>query len=171
MWCLFYVLLLFSDGYGEKAVETGMVAFSAEMSQDVEVSGGCTLVFDNVISNVGDNQDIPFDQVETDTSHSYHGPTGIFTCPRTGVYVFQATLLTLPNIRVQFQIVKEGQLFAAGYSYGAPDRYGTGTTAGIVMLQKGDKVWVKVHDVHHSGSGHMINGLYSSFMGFSVKLD
>lgn len=117
---------------------------------------------------MGDNQEIPFKDITVDTHNGFHGDSGIFTTPVAGYYAVFATILTYPGIRVEFEITKDGTEISSAYSRGHSDVYGTGTTSGIVNLNVGDKVWVKVKVNGHTGSGNMVYKGYSSFMGFRL---
>ncbi|CAG2205485.1 unnamed protein product [Mytilus edulis] len=136
----------------------GVVAFSAEVMDP--------------ISNLGDNQVIPFKSVLINTQNAFHGPTGIFTCPRAGLYAFFAKLLVYPDARIEFALAKNSDSvqFAKGYSKGvAPNKYDSGSAFGMIHLAVGDRVWVYVVNDAHEGSGKQVVKWMSSFMGFCLN--
>ncbi|VDH88883.1 Hypothetical predicted protein [Mytilus galloprovincialis] len=140
-----------------KRATSGVVAFSG--------------VVKDTLHNIGDHQEIPFKTVVIDTHSAFHADSGIFTSPAAGYYAVFSTIMTLPGIRLDFLIVRNGNAICYGYSKGlnGDDKlYGTGSTSGIVYLAVGDKIWVKVHEDHHYGSGEMVLRIYSSFMGYRL---
>ena len=124
------------------------------------------------ISNLGDNQVIPFKSLIVNTQNAFHGPTGIFTCPRAGLYAFFAKLLVYPDVKIEYAIAKNSDRvqFAEGYSKGvAPNKYDSGSALGMINLAVGDKVWVYTLVIDgHESSGQQVVRQISSFMGFSL---
>ncbi|CAC5405504.1 unnamed protein product [Mytilus coruscus] len=111
------------------------------------------------ISNLGDNQIIPFTSVPFDTHKAFHGDSGVFTSPKSGLYVFFCTILVYYEQRLEFEIVKDGYILAYGGSYGNKAEhkdYGSGTTSTIVQLNAGENVYVRVHGNIHPPSGQII---------------
>lgn len=121
------------------------------------------------ISNLGDNQIIPFSSVPFDTHSAFHGDSGVFTSPKSGLYAFFCTILVYYEQRLEFEIVRDGNILAYGGSYGNQAEhkdYGSGTTSTIVQLNAGEKVYVRVHGNIHPSSGQIIFQGFSYFMGF-----
>ncbi|CAG2251885.1 unnamed protein product [Mytilus edulis] len=122
------------------------------------------------ISNVGDNQIIPFRTVQFDSHRAFHGDSGVFTSPKSGLYAFFCTFLVYQGQSLDFEIVKDGHVLAYGGSYGnkAEHDYGSRTTSTLLHLNAGDKMYVRVHGNHHSSTGNTIYPSFSHFMGFSL---
>lgn len=122
------------------------------------------------ISNVGDNQIIPFKTLQFDSHRAFHGDSGVFTSPKSGLYAFFCTILVYQGQRLEFEIVKDGHVLAYGGSYGnkAEYDYGSGTTSTLLHLNAGEKMYVRVHSYAHSSTGNTIYPSFSHFMGFSL---
>lgn len=122
------------------------------------------------ISNIGDNQIIPFRTVQFDSNTAFHGDSGVFTSPKSGMYAFFCTILVYRGQRLEFEIVKDGHVLAYGGSYGnkAEHDYGSGTTSTLLHLNAGEKMYVRVHSSAHSSTGNTIYPSFSHFMGFSL---
>lgn len=119
------------------------------------------------LQNLGDNQEIPFKDIHIDTHSAFHGDSGIYTTAVAGYYAIFATIVTYPDIKLEFSIVSNGKWVCLGRSK-AINEFGTGSTSGIVYLDVGDKLWAKVLSGGHSGSGNMVLSDYSSFVGFHL---
>ncbi|XP_063427624.1 uncharacterized protein LOC134711109 [Mytilus trossulus] len=123
------------------------------------------------ISNLDDNQIISFRSVPFHTHSAFHGDSGVFTSPKSGLYAFFCTILVYYEQRLEFEIVRDGHILAYGGSYGNQAEhkdYGSGTTSTVVQLNAGEKVYVRVHGNIHPSSGQIIFQGFSYFMGFSL---
>ncbi|XP_063427625.1 uncharacterized protein LOC134711110 [Mytilus trossulus] len=123
------------------------------------------------ISNLGDNQIIPFRSVPFDSHRAFHGDSGVFTSPKSGLYAFFCTILVYPGQRLEFELLKDGHVLAYGGSYGNQAEhkdYGSGTTSTVVQLNSGEKMYVRVHGNNHPSAGQIIFQGFSYFMGFSL---
>ena len=113
-------------------------------------SGG-TLVFDEVVTNIG---------------NVYDKDQGFFTAPVSGMYSLSASIMSLQNTKLHCAIVKNGM--NVGNLYGGLTDYQADTATIVLELQASDRVWVK----HLVGSGYAnqkVNVFYSYFSGFLTK--
>ncbi|VDI19324.1 Hypothetical predicted protein [Mytilus galloprovincialis] len=94
----------------------------------------------NSISFTG-NDIMKFDDVRTNIGNHYNPTTGHFTAPKPGLYEISCLLYGYSTSRVTFQINKNNQILAFGYT---PGREWNSNTISLLMeLKKGDKVYVK----------------------------
>lgn len=107
------------------------VAFTATLSQSQSFTTVATLVFSNILTNIGGG---------------YNAVTGIFTAPLGGVYVFDCKLTNKqysdgPSI----YFVKNGASQGSNVGNEGPTNSFRSSSSSIVLeLIPGDRVWVKV---------------------------
>ena len=127
-----------------------IVAFSAKLTTDVNLGQDQTVAYNNVITNVGGAYDLN---------------TGYFTSLVKGVYIFSASIFTLPDHQVHLHMVRNGKVITSLFSQNTGWDLGSQTI--IVILEEGDIVWVK-HDStrHHDVAGKStITKSYNTFSG------
>jgi len=129
------------------AVPYQQIAFSAYLNAD-EFAKSQILTCDTTVLNIGSHYDVN---------------TGIFTCPVLGVYVFHVTLYVSPIKYVLGDIVKNGASVAWTIAIGTTVYEGIGSAMVTLSLDKGDMVWVKLHD---PSSGAYIKAYKTAFSGF-----
>ncbi|WAR08515.1 C1QL4-like protein [Mya arenaria] len=80
------------------------VAFTAVVSPPslTLLGPGQTVIFDNVITNVG---------------NAFKSATGVFRAPETGVYVFNFALMMDPGMNEYIELVKDGQHIMWNYGH------------------------------------------------------
>jgi len=134
------------------AVQYQQIAFSAYLHDSLfALSQSQILTCDTAVLNIGSHYDVN---------------TGIFTCPVLGVYVFHVTLYVNPTKYVYGNIVKNGVSVAWTVAIGTTVYEGIASAMVIISLDKGDKVWVKLHDPL---SGAAIYGFKTAFSGFLLS--
>nr|XP_022290028.1 complement C1q-like protein 4 [Crassostrea virginica] len=107
------------------------VAFTATVTRGTISKNGQTLVFPNIITNVGGG---------------YNRANGVFTAPRDGVYVFfcRITAATNPS-DMYFDFILNGSRKAGSLVYGRNNNpYRTSSNSIVLQLRHGDRVWVKM---------------------------
>ena len=113
-----------------------------------------TIIFDNVVTNLGSG---------------YDGQDGQFTVPRAGLYFFATSLMAFPNHYIHAEVVHNGKNVAYVFAANSATSLGddTGTAVMNLVLQAGDKVWVR----HRSdpGSAAYLESPYSTFSGFLIS--
>ena len=110
------------------------VAFTVAVKSSSSTLYSKTLIFDHIISNVG---------------NGYDPSTGVFTAPRAGTYVFYVAAVEYSTYYLTLDIVinSAAKVRLVGYSSAS---YQTGTNMVAQYLRRGDDVRVK----HTSGKGY-----------------
>lgn len=106
----------------------------------------------------------------TNKGNGYHQPTGEFTCDVPGIYVFFSSVLVFPNVYLHTVITKNGVdvawSYVAGYS-----AHNQSNGIAIVHLNAGDRVWVRVTELHPADGQDVSDGYENSFSGFLLYGD
>ncbi|XP_062575102.1 uncharacterized protein LOC134237035 [Saccostrea cucullata] len=126
------------------------VAFTAGITSSDSSWSGSTLVFPKIIFNTGGG---------------YNPTTGMFTAPVEGHYVFFVSVQShdTKEIRVDIVLNGESQVRTLAYDYADKDYYETGVNLVVLMLNQGDKVWVK----RSQGTGYYSSSVpVTTFSGF-----
>nr|CBX41668.1 putative C1q domain containing protein MgC1q19 [Mytilus galloprovincialis] len=84
---------------------------------------------------------LKFGDVRTNIGNHYDATTGHFTAPKPGLYEISCLLYGVGASRVTFQIHKNDQIFAFGFTPGR--EYNSNTVSLLMELKTGDKVYVK----------------------------
>ena len=132
--------------------DVAKITFCAVLTQDLSLGQHQIVEYDKAITNVGNACD------------SRHGH---FSSPVKGVYMMSFTLMNVGGGPMDIEMVRNGVRVAYGYS--DTTGYSMGTQVAIVMLEKGDMVWVR----HAPSSTEALRGnAYNNFAGtllFTVK--
>ena len=129
-----------------------MVAFHATLSNDlVNYPNKKPVIFNNVKVNVGGG---------------YDGTTGIFTCPESGVYVFDWSVLTKANKYFHTELVVNGTRQAVNNLHASSLKHRQATTMTIVELNKSDAVWIQQY-AHYVGQFAHGND-WTKFSGYKL---
>ncbi|KAL4239845.1 positive regulation of adiponectin secretion [Mactra antiquata] len=135
-----------------RAIFTDVIGFTVTLLTPVsDLPLGSTVLFDNVHYNAGS---------------AYDPSTGVFTCPRSGMYLFSiyvsATTATEANIEIKIN----GRDYIAAVS--EPILAQQDTTGGNTLvqhIQQGDSVWVETIGVNNQ---HLYKH-YTSFSGVLIQ--
>lgn len=127
------------------------IGFTASVSSRSSSWNSGTLVFPEVITNVG---------------NAYNPQTGVFTAPIGGDYVFFVNVQSYDTNSIYVDIVMNGvsKVRTMAYSYNGYDRDEAGPNLAVLTLQKEDRVWIK----HHFGQGYYSDGHITTFSGFLI---
>lgn len=117
---------------------------------------------------VSDNQIIKFDHVRTNIGQRYDCSTGRFSAPFPGCFVFNVSLVTKPDKRIEVSLEKNGEEWMKMYA-GSSQFNGSGANTTILQLVKGDEVYIKVNEIYHSDGTLLDGSNFSSFSGFLQK--
>lgn len=140
---VFYQLFLYFTGFYQK------VAFTAAVTSTSTTWNSGTLVFDAIISNVG---------------NGYNPRTGVFTAPMNGAYVFYVSCIEYERQDLRLEIVLNNVSKVRTLAYSGTD-YQTGTNMVVLSLREGDNVWVK----HYYGRGYYSKSIpLTTFTGFMI---
>lgn len=135
-------------------VSSSKVAFSARISTLYTSKDGQTVVFNDIISNVGSG---------------YNNQDGVFTTPVDGVYVFFCKITQDSNNHDMFyQFILNGSVKTQTLVFGRLDHtHRTSSNLIVLQLIHGDRVWIKMSSggVHFSISTEGDQ----SFSGFLLK--
>ena len=127
------------------------IGFTASVTSSSWSWNSGTLVFPNVITNVG---------------KGYNASDGVFTAPMAGVYVFFVNVQSYTFNTIHVDIVLNGmtKVRTMAYGYDGKEAYEAGPNLAVLSLRTGDRVWVK----HHSGKGYYYVGPITTFSGFMI---
>ncbi|KAL4237593.1 hypothetical protein ACF0H5_002307 [Mactra antiquata] len=127
-----------------------------------------TAILTHIMKDLGADQNIIFNQVETNIGNAYNVHHGVFIAPTTGTYVFHVTTFALSTQAARCKIVVNGRARAEVYATGNPTDHNTGSQLLVVHLSQGDDVAVQgwAHDNIY-GDGN----LWTSFSGFLIHSD
>jgi len=126
--------------------------FSATMSRDIaNVQNHATVVFDNVITNIGT---------------AYSPSNGIFTCKLAGIYVFVWTTTKKDRTWMNTELVLNGQWKGLAMSdSGEITDYSVASNTVVLDIEVGDQVWIRAGTWHN---GHLGGDSRTSFSGFML---
>lgn len=133
------------------AVYYKKVAFSATHPQSFTSVSGHTVVFPNIISNVGGG---------------YNNQDGVFTAPVDGVFFWKITQSVNEN-DFYYQFILNGSVKTITLVYGrSDDSFRTSSSLIVLQLSRGDRVWIKMQQ----GGTHFghVEGGDQSFSGFML---
>lgn len=120
--------------------------------------------------NLGIRQTVVFEHVITNIGGGLDPNTSIFKAPITGVYHFDAIVMSHHGEDMETEIVKKGNGLVRLYS-GNGDTWGVGMQSVGIQMNAGDDVWVRVlnNPPINDGNIHVFGSLWSSFSGFLVQ--
>lgn len=140
---LFIFYILFLDQKQE-------VAFSAGVTSSSTTWNSGTLIFNMVITNVG---------------NGYNPSTGVFTSPMSGTYVFYVTAVEYQKQYLKLDIVLNNMSKVRLVCENSAT-YQTGTNMVVLSLQKGDNVLV----IYNAGKGYYTQSVpITTFSGFLIS--
>ena len=102
--------------------------------------------------SLSDYETVEYDKVFTNVGNAYDSRHGHFTSPVKGVYLISFTLMDMISGGMEIEMVRNGVRVA--YGQVGYNNHLMGTQVSIVMLEKGDMVWIR----HASSSKETING-------------
>lgn len=126
------------------------VAFTTSVTSSTSTWNSGTLIFDEIITNVG---------------NGYNPSTGVFTSPISGTYVFYVTAVDYGAKFLAIDIVLNSVSKARAYCSHSTT-YQTGTNMVVLELQKGDSVWVR----YAGGKGYATDSVpLTTFSGYLIS--
>ena len=103
----------------------------------------------NTQANLPTYHSLRFDEVVANRGEGYHEDDGVFTVPRSGVYVFAWTIAIPTSGWVSVEIVVDGRVVGSSYAHGSDDwDFSTGIV--VVQTTADDHVFIRMHQ---NGSG------------------
>ena len=119
--------------------------------------------------NLYTQQTIMFDYVETNVGSAFSVAEAKFQAPMRGLYFFSANIMADPGHYIHIEMVQNGRriasIFAAKGEYPYDDN--TGSAVVNVVLQKGDKVWIR--DQSDPDGEAVTSASYAMFSGFLIS--
>nr|XP_034302870.1 complement C1q-like protein 4 [Crassostrea gigas] len=127
------------------------VGFHAYMGSTKTIAKGVVWVYDKIVIN---------------THNAYSGTTGKFTTPEQALYMFSYDTLSDPGKMSHAGLHVNGKIrsWQACNNYGGKHQGFTCSNSAILLLQKGDVVYVEDHL-----AAATIRGLYSDFSGAKLN--
>lgn len=148
-WCSCVIFFLFLLKIAYPPIRTCRVAFHARLKPSVTLGSKQIVVFDDVITNIG---------------QAYDQHSGFFTAPCDGIYFFACTFLRGRGVELNLQMVKNNNEISRGHAATGGGSQ-TGSMNAVVYLRKGEVVKIR----HFPGVGsENIHDDWCFFTGYSV---
>ena len=128
------------------------VVFSAYLDQSVVLDSSKTVIFDQTIVNTG---------------AGYNSSTGIFTCPVSGYYKLDVTVMGQDDRRVSVKILLNGDILFKTLVEDYQD-YQSSSAAVNVMLKQGDRIRIATSDKSYLFGS--VVGKYCTFSGHLINM-
>ncbi|VDI30123.1 Hypothetical predicted protein [Mytilus galloprovincialis] len=121
-----------------------------------------------LLRNPGVGRRLVFDVAKTNQGNGYNSHTGVFSCPKTGIYVF-VWVVRLYSARHSTELMINNSVYGSLY---LRNGHTDGTVSGTVVAHasKGDSVYVRIHSTHE-GSGYINSNTYgkTTFSGWLLN--
>lgn len=115
----------------------------------------------NHAENLGLHQPVIFEDVETNIGDGYAPDSGLFTAPVNGTYFFTASIMCHYGDFVETEMVHNGNHVI--YMYASDNDFEQGTNSAVLVLTKGDHVWIRNA---RTETDKIYGGHWSTFSGF-----
>ncbi|KAF4080977.1 hypothetical protein AMELA_G00155480 [Ameiurus melas] len=114
------------------------------------------------------DQPIAFDLLHSNLGGAFDPPSGHFSCPAAGTYVFFFHILKLAiSVPLYINMMRNDEVVASAYANdGAPD-HETASNHALLPLRVGDHIWLRLH----RGAIYGSSWKYSTFSGFLLYPD
>ncbi|KAM9497186.1 caprin-2 isoform 2-T2 [Clarias gariepinus] len=114
------------------------------------------------------DQPIAFDLLHSNLGNAFDAPSGHFSCPAAGTYVFFFHILKLAiSVPLYVNLMRNDEVVASAYANdGAPD-HETASNHAVLPLRVGDHIWLRLH----RGAIYGSSWKYSTFSGFLLYPD
>ncbi|XP_060743426.1 caprin-2 isoform X1 [Tachysurus vachellii] len=114
------------------------------------------------------DQPIAFDLLHSNLGGAFDAPSGHFSCPAAGTYVFFFHILKLAiSVPLYINLMRNDEVVASAYANdGAPD-HETASNHAVLPLRIGDHIWLRLH----RGAIYGSSWKYSTFSGFLLYPD
>ena len=120
------------------------------------------------MTNIGGHHILLFDVVKANVGFGFHSTAGVFTAPKSGIYVFTWTIRVHRSIHC-VELIVNGQPVGALVSHTAASDNETGSTTVVVHVNEGEDVFLRT--TMHYNSGGIVSDPYgySSFAGWKLS--
>lgn len=130
----------------------GTIAFSAYMTHN--------------LSNLGNLRILVFDAIFINEGNGYNHYVGVFTAPRTGLYVFTWTIRTYDGY-YNTQLLVDGLIDGSIYTASNFITDSSSATA-VVRVVAGQSVYIRTGPANNGGAIYSGNAGFSSFSGWTI---
>nr|QBS36528.1 C1q [Sinonovacula constricta] len=113
------------------------------------------------------DDNVVFDQVFINEGGAYSSTSGLFTCPVSGIYLFQFHALSRESSNAWMELYHNADYIASVFAHAEQDYASAGNSA-IIKVTKGDTVYIKAVDA----TGYPVNlygatdEVYNTFSGY-----
>ncbi|XP_063399666.1 complement C1q-like protein 4 [Mytilus trossulus] len=148
------VTVNFRGKNGQETPKSTVIAFYAYISKPIpNPSSGRRLIFDVPTTNQG---------------NGYNSNTGVFTCPKTGTYVF-VLVVRLYSAYHSIQLMINNSVNGTSF-HNAQNDDNTSSSTVVVNVSKGDTVYVRTHS-KYKGVGNIHTNTYgrTTFSGWLLN--
>ncbi|KAG5267255.1 hypothetical protein AALO_G00219700 [Alosa alosa] len=171
-----YMVDLVDSGHGDslsvdmpvtpQGTHTLMPLHVYPISQQIRVAFSAARTFNFAPGTL--DQPIAFDLLHSNVGEMFDMPSGRFTCPVSGTYVFIFHILKLAvNVPLYINLMRNEEVVVSGYANdGAPD-HETASNHAVLQLYQGDQLWLRLH----RGAIYGSSWKYSTFSGFLLYQD
>ncbi|XP_031438553.1 caprin-2 isoform X2 [Clupea harengus] len=170
-----YIVDLVDSGHGDslsdmpvtpQGAHTLMPVHVYPISQQIRVAFSAARTFNFAPGTL--DQPIAFDLLHSNVGEMFDMPSGRFTCPVPGTYVFIFHILKLAvNVPLYINLMRNDEVVVSGYANdGAPD-HETASNHALLQLYQGDQLWLRLH----RGAIYGSSWKYSTFSGFLLYQD
>lgn len=98
----------------------------------------------------------------TNIGNGYDKWSGHFTAPLKGLFVFSCTVMAVNGHYISVVLVKNGQEMMV--TIASNSAWETGAVSTVLVLNKGDKVWIR-----RNANGRHIHGNYNNFSEYLIS--
>ncbi|XP_062604954.1 uncharacterized protein LOC134266746 [Saccostrea cucullata] len=145
-------------------IESSQATIKEKMNQEVAFTA--ELKYGTSIYALKENEKIVFSHVVTSRGNAYNNDTGIFRCPRSGLYAFFFNILTLRNKWALVEITNGNYPHAIAYAEGSSE--GTnGSNFVLLSLSAGTEIWLRAAN-NWTSRGEIMKYNENTFSGFLV---
>ena len=120
------------------------------------------------MNNVGGHHILLFDIIKSNLGQGLHPTMGVFTAPKSGVYVFTWTIRVYDHGFHSVELVVNGQVVGALFSYSGAGDNDTGSTTAVVSINEGEDVYLRTRINYNGGVISSDSYRYSSFAGWKL---
>lgn len=121
-------------------------------------------------STINVNQNVVFDKIITNVGNGYDKSSGIFTAPISGLYFISVSLFNFYHVSPTLELVQNDANVVDFYLDGSGHQNSGMSQSLILKLSKGDTVSVrgKTDAGKLSGSSGQPTGVYNTFSGYCL---
>ncbi|VDI59627.1 Hypothetical predicted protein [Mytilus galloprovincialis] len=104
--------------------------------------------------HLGIHQIVEFPKTITNEGNAWDSQTSTFKAPRAGLYYFSASIMSHPGGDIETELVRNG--VGLIYSYdGDKGTLGVGSLSGVLKLEIGDGVWIRIFNNPYVNDGNV----------------